>query len=163
IVEAACAIRKDPQENEHLVAYYVPVGDRIPDEEYLHASMVRLLPDYMLPSHMVKVKEIPKNKSGKADMTSLPDPVWHTDIGGIKKLPGDETEKSLVEIFEKTLKISPIGVEDNFLKLGGNSLLLFVAFSEVEKKFNLKIDLKTATDSPNISSLARIIRQENKA
>ena len=113
-----------------------------------------------LGSHIIEVDELPKNSSGKLDIGSLPEPSWASSGSDKKEKPANEVEAALLTIFEKVLKISPIGTNENFLKIGANSLGLFVAFSEVEKKFNVKIDVKTTIENPSIQSLASMISQK---
>jgi len=158
VMEAACTLKEDSSGTEHIIAYVVPSSSRGYDPEIVRAMLVRLLPDYMTPSYIIEISELPKNDSGKLDTKSLPDQEWiHGSVH--KEKPADEIESALVDIFEKVLKISPIGTNENFLKIGANSLGLFVAFSEVEKKFKIKIDVKTTIDNPNIQSLATLIHK----
>ena len=163
VIEAACAVMADPRGNEHLIAYYMPAEGKTVDEEILRASLVRMLPDYMIPAQLIPSNRLPKSNTGKLDTSALPEPSWEMPSEGNRKPPADELEGELVKIFEKVLKIAPIGTDDNFLKIGGNSLLLFVAFSEVEKKFNIKIDVRAAVDHPTIISLAGLIRKSREA
>jgi len=157
--EATCTLKRDPAGSDHIIAYVVAVDKGNVDIEYVNALLVRLLPDYMIPSHIISIPEIPKNSSGKINNKALAEPVWRESDNSKKQAAIDEIESELLEIFEKVLKISPIGTNEDFLKIGANSLSLFVALSEVEKRFNIKIDVKTTIDNPNISSLANFIRQ----
>jgi amino acid adenylation domain-containing protein len=159
VSEAACALKKNPQGAEQLVAWAVPAKDKSIDMEYIRARLVRLLPGYMVPGHILLTKELPKNATGKADIDLLPEPVWKSDSSVQKTPAADATEEALVAIFEKALKLSPIGTGDNFLETGANSLELFVALSEVEKRFNTRIDIDTIIKTPNIRSLATHIRK----
>lgn len=160
VTEAACTLKKDGAGTEHIIAYVVVASKVQYDPELSKAMLVRLLPDYMIPSHIVEVDELPKNSSGKLDIGSLPEPSWVSSGSDKKEKPSNEIEAALVAIFEKVLKISPIGTNENFLKIGANSLGLFVAFSEVEKKFNVKIGVKTTIENPSIKSLAALISQQ---
>lgn len=157
VKEAACTLIENPGGTEELIAYIVPSGNEKPDMEYIRALLVRVLPDFMIPSHILPIDNIPKNSIGKIDVKALPEPVWGSQAGRQKESPASETEKKLCGIFEKILKISPIGVNEDFLKMGADSLGLFVALSEVEKEFGVKIDLKTSLTSPNIRNLANLI------
>jgi acyl carrier protein len=163
IREVACMIGKNPQEVEHIIAYIVASGDVTPDLEYCNAMLVRRLPAYMVPSHIILIKEIPKNAVGKIDRKQLPEPEWHPGSKVKQEDTLSETETALVEIFEKVLKITPISTKDNFLKLGANSLSLFVAFTEVEKKFGVKLDVNAIVQTPDIKSIAAFIDQKESS
>lgn len=57
-------------------------------------------PDYMVPSYVVKLDEIPLNVNGKVDKKALPD----VDVENLRAeyvAPNTETEKIIVKSFEK--------------------------------------------------------------
>ena len=160
IREASCVLKKNPQGIDHIIAYVVPSGSDAPDIEHTRSMLSRMLPDYMLPSYIISIDGLPKNDIGKIDHAILPEPEWQTEDSIEKEAPANDTETTLLEIFEKVLKISPIGTNDNFLKIGANSLGLFVACAEVEKKFDIKLDIKAILETPNIKSLAAFINNK---
>ena len=45
--------------------------------------------------------------------------------------PSDSLEKQLVEIWELILKIKPIGISDDFFRLGGDSLKAVQVISQI--------------------------------
>ena len=69
----------------------------------------------------------------------------------------NNTEKKLIEIWEDLLGISPIGINDNFFDLGGNSLLLTQLVSKVRNIFQIGITLEQTFEKPHIESLAKKI------
>jgi amino acid adenylation domain-containing protein len=162
VSEAACALKKNPQGMEQLVAWVVPAENKTIDMEYAKAWLVRFLPGYMIPGHILPAKELPRSATGKTDTARLPEPRWES-VMIEKTSAADATEEALVAIFEKALKISPVGTNENFLETGANSLELFVALSEVEKYFNIKMDIDAIIKTPDIRSLAAHIRiKQNK-
>ena len=60
----------------------------------------------------------------------------------------------MVLIFEKHFDVYQIGVQENILQAGYDSLKLFVAFDSVEKTFGIKIDLDNFLENPTIEALA---------
>lgn len=64
------------REHRLLVAYVVPEGSFAHDdtESELRAHLAARLPDYMVPSRIVALPEIPVTPHGKADRTALPEP-----------------------------------------------------------------------------------------
>ena len=48
--------------------------------------------------------------------------------------PHDVMERQLQAIWERALKVEPIGVTDDFFELGGHSLLAVELFAEMEKE-----------------------------
>jgi acyl carrier protein len=57
--------------------------------------------------------------------------------------PRTELERTVLEIWEEVLGVSGIGVEDNFLEYGGNSIQAAEIIARVQKIFSVEIPLKT--------------------
>lgn len=98
------------------------------------------LPSYMLPTAIVKMDSLPLSVNGKVDRKKLLQPE-SLSIGYIS--PRNELEKEIAEIWKGLLHIEKIGVHDNFFELGGHSLILFKLNSAYQKKFDVRIDLKS--------------------
>ncbi|WP_461463266.1 D-alanine--poly(phosphoribitol) ligase subunit DltA, partial [Methanobrevibacter sp.] len=108
---------------EELVAYVVVSGDEFEGNlrelvcDYINTRK----PDYMVPSYVVMLNEIPLTVNGKVDRGALPD----VDVDSLSVeyvAPRSETEKAIVDAFEKVLNCENIGVYDDFVRLGGDSL-----------------------------------------
>ena len=72
-------------------------------------------------------------------------------------MPENGLEEELKEIFERILEVSPIGVLDNIMDVGADSLRLFVAFDEVEKRFGKKLNIDMIIEAPQIRDIAKQI------
>jgi acyl carrier protein len=55
--------------------------------------------------------------------------------------PGNSTEQKIAEIWEELLGIHPIGIHDEFLRLGGNSLLAIKVAAELREAFQIEFPL----------------------
>ncbi|MBO4797734.1 MAG: AMP-binding protein, partial [Candidatus Methanomethylophilaceae archaeon] len=78
-------------------------------------------PAYMVPAFIVKLDSIPLNINGKVDKKALPVP----DISSLRNeyaAPRNETERKLCEAFEEILGTERVGIDDDFIRLGGDSL-----------------------------------------
>jgi phthiocerol/phenolphthiocerol synthesis type-I polyketide synthase E len=67
---------------------------------------------------------------------------------------GTDSQTKLKEIFESLLEIEDIGAEDDFLKLGGNSLVAMLIVKRIEKVFNINLALDVFFSNPTIKQLA---------
>lgn len=76
------------------------------------------------------------------------------------RVPQDILEQQLIEIWEEVLGIRPIGVDDNFFDLGGNSWLAVRLFVKVEELTDQYLPLTTLLNTATISELASVIRRE---
>lgn len=71
--------------------------------------------------------------------------------------PANETEQSLVGIWENVLAIGGLGVDDDFFELGGDSLAAITLFTEIERAFGTKPPLSTLLEHPTVRQLARLL------
>jgi nonribosomal peptide synthetase MxcG len=118
------AVIKEQRESlgEELVAYFTARADRVVDVEALRAHLGAQLPRWMVP-RLVHAPALPKTASGKVDRGALA----ALESGGPKlgpgELPSTPLETGLVEIWEELFSRSPIGVNQSFFDLGGDSLV----------------------------------------
>jgi amino acid adenylation domain-containing protein/non-ribosomal peptide synthase protein (TIGR01720 family)/FkbM family methyltransferase len=82
------------------------------------------LPDYMIPSNIVLLDALPLNANGKVDRNALPSPE-EADRGSGPDFnpPKTEVEKALAKIWAGALGLDRVGINDNFFKLGGDSII----------------------------------------
>ncbi|MCP5053862.1 MAG: hypothetical protein GY940_42235, partial [bacterium] len=137
----------------NLVSYIT--GEREIGLSELQEYLGRELPGYMIPSYFVQVEEFPLTANGKIDVKALP---GHGHAGlttGNYSAPRNETEEKLVTIWNEILGTDPavatIGIEDDFFRLGGNSLSLVKLVSIVNKEFNVKIPITEVFKEAKIS------------
>lgn len=103
----------------------------------------------MVPSYYVPLDEFIYTPNGKIDRKKLPLPQNLSKLCGEEYIaPGNELEKKLVDIFQKVLNVSPIGINDNFFELGGDSLLamkLNIELLEITNKISYSDIFKCST------------------
>lgn len=163
VKEIAVIVKENPFGTKHLIAYYVERDNAELDPLYLKLAILRNLPDYMVPSHFIKLDNLPKNDIGKVDYKSFPEPDWES-LNKKKDVepPSNGVEEELKEIFERILEVSPIGVTENIMEVGADSLRLFVAFDEVEKLYGKKLNIDSIIDAPYIRNIARKISLDKR-
>ena len=80
------------------------------------------LPEYMIPSSIVMLGQLPRNRSGKIDRRLLPAPGHvHAESRGIPAPPGSQMESLIAGVWRDVLDLEQLGVHDNFFDLGGDS------------------------------------------
>jgi acyl carrier protein len=70
-------------------------------------------------------------------------------------------EEHIAEIWHNLLGIYPIGVNDDFFDLGGDSLLATTLVSELAKKFNQTISLQNLFENATVAQLAEIFQAKD--
>ena len=107
--------------NNELVAYVVSTESSDDIKELVCSYVASNKPDYMVPTFVIELDEIPLNVNGKVDKKALPD----VDRASSKTeyvAPRNEIERDIVNAFERVFEQENIGICDDFLQLGGDSL-----------------------------------------
>lgn len=136
-----------------LVAYVVPSsGARIEVAE-LKDSLLRTLPQYMVPNAFIVLDAFPLTTSGKVDRKALPVPDF-SSAGADYVAPRDATEEVLAGIFADLLGIERVGVHDDFFALGGHSLLAARVVSRIRSALGAALSIQTVFEAPTVATLA---------
>lgn len=69
----------------------------------------------------------------------------------------DDVQSRLVELWEAAFRIRPIGLDQDFFELGGDSLLAARLFTQIEKAFQMDLPLAALLEAPTIRQLAGTI------
>jgi amino acid adenylation domain-containing protein/non-ribosomal peptide synthase protein (TIGR01720 family) len=119
----ACAVllRPDHGGTPRLVAYVTVTAGRELDTAALRSALRAELPDYMVPSSVVVLDELPLSRNGKLDHAGLPAPAAPDPA---PRSEGTRTtrEEVLCAVFADVLGLPDVGVEDSFFDLGGDSI-----------------------------------------
>jgi amino acid adenylation domain-containing protein/non-ribosomal peptide synthase protein (TIGR01720 family) len=129
-----------PEPTERVLANN-PLGDRlvrISAEQLvpeLRAHVSAAVPDYMVPGRFVMLRALPTTTSGKTDRALLPPPESdRPDIGVEYVEPHSHAERTLARIWADVLRLSHVGLEDNFFVLGGDSILSIQVVSRARQE-----------------------------
>ena len=95
--------------------------------------------------------ELPRLANGKIDRRALPDPESRTER---YTAPAGKTETAVAAIFAKVLGREPIGRDDDFFELGGNSLAGIRVVSEAEAALGVAVALLELVENPTVMRLA---------
>jgi amino acid adenylation domain-containing protein len=156
--EAVVVARADEgQTATRLIAYLVADAELSPSE--WRDALADKLPDYMIPSAFVTLDEMPLAKNGKVDRRALPEPEQRAARGAGRPplvAPRNLTEEILASIWAEVLRVEPVGVEDNFFDLGGDSMRSIQIRARAQKR-GLDISHEQLFQYRTISQLARVV------
>jgi len=158
IKEAVVSVEDSDTEDSRLIAYFTAGGEGRITVSDLRSYLGEKLADYMIPATFIQLGAIPLTPNGKVDRGALPKPDHcRPELSTPYALPTDETEKTLVRIWEEVLDIHPIGIHDDFFDLGGHSLSAGRVISRVIELNQLDIPLQSLFHSPTIAKMAAVI------
>ena len=151
-----CAVVVDDSEDKRIIGYVVPTaaGKKLTAtdmREYLYDR----IPDYMVPSAIVLLDELPMTVSGKIDRRALPRPAASTDVE--RRAPRSPQEKILCESFAGVLGRERVGIDDDFFLLGGHSLLAAKLVSDIRAATGVELTIRNLFEAPTPARLARYL------
>jgi amino acid adenylation domain-containing protein len=169
VAQAVALVRASEGADSQLVAYVVPktVADyakahtQLTNPDTLKAWLASRLPEYMLPSAIVMLEQLPLSANGKIDRNALPDPAQTAaNAEEVFVAPRNPTEEAIALIWADVLKKDKVGITENFITLGGHSLLAIRVLGKLSRKFGVRLPLRSLFDAPTISDLAELVELE---
>lgn len=159
IREATVVVDAGTGGENRLVAYLVgKAGEAMPSMEEWRLYARKRLPDYMVPFAFVVLDEFPLTPTGKVDRRALPNLAEVLDLEKEYVAPRDELERELTQIWGELLGVSPIGIRNDFFKIGGHSLLAAGLIARVEERYGLRVDLAALAGGATVEGLAEALR-----
>lgn len=139
--------------NMDCICSYVQSDSKI-DENEFKQLLSKVLPKYMVPSHIVELDTFPITLNGKIDTRKLPDITIKEEEFVASST---DTEKKLEKICKEIFNMPKISVKANFFDIGADSLAIIRFVSEIYSKLNLKVTIQDIYTYPTIYDLAKHI------
>ena len=135
-----------------------------PEPRQLRSHLARKLPDYMLPAAFVFLDSLPRSANGKLDRRALPSPgSLRRELDAPYRAHENPLEQALVEIWQEVLGIGGLGTDDDFFKLGGNSLQAISITNRIQGLLGEHVYVVAIFDAPTVKSLAAHLSQHYPA
>ncbi|WEB43756.1 non-ribosomal peptide synthase/polyketide synthase [Streptomyces yunnanensis] len=151
--QAVVVAREDGATGVQLVGYAVPADPTAGlDARELRAHIAAQLPDYMVPSAVVALDEVPLTPNGKLDRKALPAPDFTG--AGPGRAPRTPREEVLSGLFAEVLGLDRVGIDDSFFDLGGHSLLATRLMSRIRSVLGVDLPLRALFGTPTVAGLA---------
>jgi len=143
-----------------LVAYLTGERDNRPSSDSLRSHLARSLPRYMTPEIFTWIDEFPLTASGKIDRQTMllrrtPRPAMSEPF--VK--PHTELERQVAAIWAELLELEKVGVNDDFVDLGGDSLLAMRMLQQLEQHLGI-VASENLTRASTIRQLVSAISSE---
>lgn len=145
----------------YLCAYIIK--KKVLDKDELRKFLLKYLPQYMIPIHIVELKEFPLTSNGKIDRMAL-SRYKNIDVKNQKEIViyRNEKEKLLINTINELLNINIVNVKENFYHLGGDSIKAIQMTSKLSEK-GFKIRVKDILDNPIIEKMALFVDEKHKS
>ncbi len=142
-----------------LCAYLVPEGQKSLDLEDIKESLLRQLPDFMIPAFFIPLEELPLTPNGKVDKKALPRP--GAAAGTAFVAPRDEVEKKMALLWAGILgmKEEQLGIDTNFFQAGGHSIKATRLAAAIQKELNVRLPLVDIFTLPTIRQMAGAVKK----
>ncbi|MEU0501740.1 amino acid adenylation domain-containing protein [Nocardia sp. NPDC005998] len=140
-----------------LVSYVRTADGKSVDTAELTALAARKLPAHMVPSAIMELDEIPLTPVGKLDRRALPAPRLATKAF---RAPSGAVEPVVAELFAEVLALDvPVGADDDFFALGGNSLIGTQLMARVGEALDAMAPVRLLFEEPTVAGLAAAVAQ----
>jgi acyl-coenzyme A synthetase/AMP-(fatty) acid ligase/acyl carrier protein len=151
--DAAVLLHEATEKGTETLVAYVVVEDSSTDSKELRQYLRDRVPDYMVPSSIMELDQLPLTRNGKLDRSRLPAPGFDLQQETFAA-PRTPTEESLAQIWSEVLNVERVGINDNFFDLGGHSLLATQIFSRMQDVFGVELPLRALFEAPTVAGLA---------
>uniref|UniRef100_UPI002456E4B3 amino acid adenylation domain-containing protein n=1 Tax=Nocardia carnea TaxID=37328 RepID=UPI002456E4B3 len=152
-VNFAVTVGYEPPSGATVLAAYVhPVDGAVIDIEELLALAESRLPAYMVPASITVLDKIPLTPIGKLDRRALPEPQLRTTE---YREPETWLEKQVAAVFTELLHpADPVGADDNFFDLGGNSLIATQVVARLGAVVDARIPARIIFEASTVARFA---------
>jgi polyketide synthase PksJ len=141
--------------NEHkqLVTFYRSEKNRHTDSSSIRDALKSLLPEYMMPSKFIPVKNMPLTSQGKLDVNHLLQLINVVDEAPIGGDTIVNLKEKILKIWQRVLANPHIKTSDNFFDIGGSSLALVEVHVQLEQIVDFKLPITDLFYYPTIDQL----------
>ncbi|WP_345616695.1 amino acid adenylation domain-containing protein, partial [Nocardia iowensis] len=135
-----------------LASYVLAAPGAAVDTDELIALAERRLPAHMVPTTITVLDEIPLTPVGKLDRRALPAPQLQTKEF---RAPSGQWEQLVADTFAELLDSgAPIGADDDFFELGGNSLIATKVVARIGAQIGARVPARAVFEAPTVAGLA---------
>ncbi|MFG2061020.1 non-ribosomal peptide synthetase [Micromonospora sp. NPDC048871] len=142
-----------------LVGFVLPPANASVDLPGLTEALSRRLPDYMVPARWVELTHLPVGPTGKVDRDYLR-ALLDADARELEPTPevDDPVLQQVRVIWREVLGRPGVSPGDNFIDLGGNSILAVQVMSRLQQQLSVEVEAADVLLADSMADLARSLR-----
>ncbi|MGX6607646.1 non-ribosomal peptide synthetase [Micromonosporaceae bacterium Da 78-11] len=138
-----------------LVGFFLPAAGARDDASELTEALGRSLPDYMVPARWVALADLPVGSTGKVDRARL---LGLLEPAAAVAPADDPVIRRLQEIWGDVLGRPTVRPEENFIDLGGNSILAVQVASRLRQRLLVEVEPGDVLLANSMADLAETLR-----
>lgn len=162
-VNLAIAVVKGNSINDkRIVLYYSSDAKTYELKGEIREHLEKTLPSYMIPSNIIFLEDFPLNITGKIDRKELTESDTYLGISNKEMIPPtSDMEINVAQIWCEMLELEEICINENFLELGGHSLIANRLNARINDFYGIDIGIvEMFKGALTVSSMVELI--ENK-
>lgn len=171
-VEVEDAVRSDRRirdvvvlrHSESLVAAvaFERSEDAAPTGKVFRAQLARQIPSHLLPSQIIVLDDLPRDADGKVKSDAISQLISAHTGRSDYVAPRTDLERVIAGVWEEILGLENVGVNEEFIALGGDSLLAARVVSRLQEELDTNaVTLRALFRSPTIAELAEQLRKDD--
>lgn len=118
----------------------------------VEGRLAQRLPQYMRPRRIVPLAELPRTWNGKVDRDSLEAQSQESFMAPTG--PRNERDARLVAMWSRLLDSDEPGIDDDFFRLGGDSLAAVHLVNAIRKEISVEISIRDVFALPTVRQLS---------
>jgi len=113
------------------------------------------VPPAMMPSVFVSLDRLPVTSDGAVDRGALPppNPIWSA-VEQHYVAPRNAVETTIAEIWAEALLVERVGIHDDFLELGGDSLIATQVVAKIWERLGTEVPFQALFERGSIAELS---------
>ncbi|MFA5665324.1 AMP-binding protein, partial [Castellaniella sp.] len=151
ITDAAALVRQTG--SRHRLWAFI-VGANAPSLEAIKATLQNSLADVLIPEHILALPSLPVTSQGKTDYRALAHLADSAPASATVSPLNSDHERLVAQLFSDVLQRHPIGPDDNFFDLGGDSISSLQVISRA-RRAGLELSAKTIFEHQTVRAIAR--------
>jgi len=165
VAQAVAFAMPDSRLGEEVAAAVVLRAGENATERELREFAASRLADFKIPRRVVIVDEIPKGPTGKLQRIGLAERLGLVPTDrppkriGTYDPPSTPVAQAIIRIWQSVLKVDRVGLHDNFLDLGGDSLQATMIAARIRERFGVELTVLDLMDAQTVLEQTHILEQ----
>jgi len=158
IGEAVVGVREEESGEARVVAWFVPRQLDAPSGPSLRRALAGSIPEVSMPSEFVRLDSLPLDGNGKVDRRRLMDSGRELPSAASPYLaPRSRAEQIVAGVWRDVLGLARVGVHDDFLELGGDSLGAMRVINRLQACLGVPVPVEIALRNRTVAQIARAL------